>query len=447
MKLDFKSNLSKICCLSAIRVRALKAASTRSRRWPGQIPLLAFTLLACTPFGALGEDYRTWTDVEGREMSASLEYHDRERGMIEVRHRNGRLYTIPVERLSERDQKWLKTQDAGEIATDEHSQNAVGESTLAQAGELPDRHRVRNVRMVVQKGAYCVPASAEMIARHHGIRADQDLIARLSSEGSVNHQGTNPMDMAAAMNNFGLEPYLVWWTTAESFREEALPKIKQQLIENGPMYVSFAPGVFGDMGHGCVLVGFEDRTEKLYLYNPWGNEFDKSYDTFAKEGRGAVGFRPSGRDGRRDPELGEKVRGLFAKAPGSLREAIETIERAGLRTELRFGVRKDARNNHRFAERTGRDEGRNFIYYAFNRAPVVLITQQEGDDSPLEFALLELSESNRNHYQFWRLDKDGWRDPEVGAATRPARHWASRIEYKGEERWDLPLIDIHRTQP
>ncbi len=383
-----------------------------------------------------GDDFREWTNRDGARIEARMVSVDPGVGSVLLEMRNGREYRVRLDSLSDEDQAWIQTNlEARASVSDAAERNE-------EPGEPPPRFQVRGIREVVQKGAYCVPASAEIIARFHGISANQDTIAKLSSEDSFNHRGTQVRDMAQAMRNFGMEPQSVSWSGPEDFQSRALDPLRRLLVDYGPVYVSFKPGVFGPDGHGCVLLGFDHPRERLRFYNPWGQRFDLSYEDFANQARGAVGFRPSGRDGLRDADLATQVRELFDKAPADLRELLTTLDRNGFKTDLRFGLRRDAEGDRRLAERTGRDEGREFIYYAFNRVPVIFITRQESSSQPMEFVLVELSENNRNLYRWQVLNADGWSDPETSAATRLTRHWASEINFPGVRGWNLPLIDV-----
>ena len=146
--------------------------------------------------------------------------------------------------------------------------------------------------MVTQKGNFCVPASAAMIAGFHGIKTDQDQIAQLSSEASISNEGTYPSDMSLAMAKLGFDGHTLIWKDEAEFNDQALPTIRRALVDTGPIYISFRPGVFGTMGHGCVIIGYDDRREEMLFYNPWGNQFKKEYDEVATDGYGIVRFDP-----------------------------------------------------------------------------------------------------------------------------------------------------------
>jgi len=406
-------------------------------------PGFAFFLIMLAAAGLCaneGEEFREWNNREGMQIEAKAISVDPEGASVLLEMRNGRVYRVRLDLLSDQDQEWIEA-NLGEAAPP--SSSAAGDDDETPES-LPLRFQVRGIREVVQKGAYCVPASAEMIARFHGVSVNQDTIAKLSSEDSLHHRGTLVSDMAQAMRNLGMEPTEVVWSSAEAFRARALDPLRRLLVNQGPVYVSFKPGVFGADGHGCVLLGYDHSRESLQFYNPWGQRFQLSYEEFGEQARGAVGFKTSGRDGLRDPGLSARIRDLFSEAPGDLEQLLRVLRQNEFKTDLRFGLRRDARGDRRLAERTGRDEGRDFIYYAFNRVPVIFITRQQSPSQPLEFVLVELSEHNRNLYRWQVLGSDGWSEAELSAATRLTRHWASEVHFARMEGWNLPLIDVWR---
>ena len=42
------------------------------------------------------------------------------------------------------------------------------------------------------------------------------------------------------------------------------------------------------MGHGYVIIGYDDRKEEINFYNPRGNKFEKTYEQVAIEASGLV---------------------------------------------------------------------------------------------------------------------------------------------------------------
>jgi hypothetical protein len=106
-----------------------------------------------------------------------------------------------------------------------------------------------------------------MVANFHDIDVDQFEIAHLTSVGSIGNLGTRPSDMMIAMRKLGFVSRALNWDNPENFYGEILPKTRHTIVHEGPIYVSFKAGVFGSMGHGCVIVGYDDRKEKLQMHN------------------------------------------------------------------------------------------------------------------------------------------------------------------------------------
>ncbi|MFQ3225542.1 MAG: hypothetical protein ACI8Z5_001804, partial [Lentimonas sp.] len=165
-------------------------------------------------------------------------------------------------------------------------------SSLSATDSLPTAFKLRKVPLITQKGNFCVPASAAMIAGYHGIKTDQDQIAKLSSESSISNEGTYPSDMSLAMGKLGFDGHTLIWEDEAEFHAKALPAIRRALVDAGPIYISFRPGTFGAMGHGCVIIGYDDRHTEMLFHNPWGNEFQKDYAEVATYGYGIVRLDP-----------------------------------------------------------------------------------------------------------------------------------------------------------
>ena len=229
---------------------------------------------------------RTWTSQEGTSLRATLIESDPAAQTARMRRDDGRIVTIPWKRLSSADQSLLRAQ------TDATEAPAPAAPQTQPAAALPESFKLKKVPMVTQKGNFCVPASAAMIAGFHGIKTDQDQIAQLSSEASISNEGTYPSDMSLAMGKLGFDGRTLRWETEAEFNADALPAIRRALVETGPIYISFRPGVFGSMGHGCVIIGYDDRRQEMSFHNPWGNPFKKDYIDVAAHGYGVVLFDP-----------------------------------------------------------------------------------------------------------------------------------------------------------
>tara|TARA_R100000027_G_scaffold67314_2_gene65537 strand:+ start:14564 stop:15310 length:747 start_codon:yes stop_codon:yes gene_type:complete len=77
--------------------------------------LFFILLLSCA--GLRGENERTFTNQSGQTIKASLESFDGE--YVEIRRSDGRFFTIPVETLSEEDQKYINLWEIGRGVADE----------------------------------------------------------------------------------------------------------------------------------------------------------------------------------------------------------------------------------------------------------------------------------------------------------------------------------------
>ena len=197
-----------------------------------------------------------------------------------------------------------------------------------------------------------------MIANYHDIDIDQYEIAQLSSAGSIGNQGTYPRDMKLAMEKIGFTGRELQWSEPDTFIQDVLPKIRHSLVNEGPIYISFSPGVFGSSGHGCVIVGYDHRKEELYFHNPWGNEFEKSYIQVAFQSRGLVFIEPP----QGEPVASESyVKNLKEKIP-AIEGDLDTVYAALMRNKIEFDLiwcnRYDTLKDKDFADDTARKDGR-----------------------------------------------------------------------------------------
>jgi len=96
--------------------------------------LLTISLLGA--LSASANEPREWTDVQGRTMQAS--FIERQGPAIWVR-RDGRLFQIPLERLSEGDRAWVQAQTAGSPPSPAASAEPAGPGSTASPAESTGR--------------------------------------------------------------------------------------------------------------------------------------------------------------------------------------------------------------------------------------------------------------------------------------------------------------------
>lgn len=298
--------------------------------------------------------------------------------------------------------------------------------------------------MVQQKGNYCVPASAAMIAGFHGIKTDQDQLAELSSEMSASNQGTYPGDMLLAMQKLGFDGHTLHWEHEEAFIDDVLPQVRRALYQTGPIYISFRPNVFGSMGHGCVIVGYDDRKEELLFYNPWGNEFEKAYERVAIEAYGVVLIEAPNAVPIATEAFIARIRSLVPKFDGDFQALSTRLGRAEQAHDLVWCSRRDARDDKRFARDTARDDGRMILELAFERNPAVLIPYSE-DGVTRSYLFVTRPPEGGARFLVRRIDQQGWNQAELQTLGSLTRNWATAFTIKegGDPVWELPMIELH----
>lgn len=321
-------------------------------------------------------------------------------------------------------------------------------ATLSQskpAEKLPSKLRLKDVPMVRQKGNFCVPASAAMIAGYHGIKTDQDQIAFLSSAASVGNQGTQPRDMLLAMEKLGFDGRARYWKSTAEFETEVLPVVRDALTNQGPVYISFAPGVFGDSGHGCVIVGYDDRESLLLFHNPWGNFFEKNYATVASEGRGILLIEAPQSAPIASQDFIQNIRRILPGFEGDILKAAQRLKQEEWPHRLVWCSRRDAREDQKFAVDTAREEGRKILTLSFRRNPAVLIPGSNRKGDTEKYYFVTRPPEGGAQFLVREITADGWSEPELVTLGSLTRAWPTRFESNDQQKylWELPMIELH----
>ena len=308
--------------------------------------------------------------------------------------------------------------------------------------KLPRVHILKNVPMVQQKGNYCVPASAAMIAGFHKIKTNQEQLAELSSEMSASNLGTYPSDMILAMQKLGFVAHALQWKDRAAFKEEILPEIRRALYETGPIYISFRPNVFGSIGHGCVIVGFDDRKEELHFYNPWGSKFEKTYGQVAVESNGLVLIEAPKSDYIATDAFTKNIRSKIPRFEGDFLDLSARLNRLDQPHKLVWCSRRDAHKDKRFAQNTARENGRLILELAFERNPAVLIPYSE-DGVTRRYLFVTRPPEGGARFLVRSIDKQGWSQAQLQTLGSLTRHWATAFITKEDEAiWELPMIEL-----
>jgi len=379
---------------------------------------------------------REWTDAQGRSIRASLLGFEEDR--LSMRREDGLEFTLDMEKLSADDREAVLALREKEEAA------AAATKPPRRAQETPPRRlKLEEVEMVVQHGNFCVPASATMIAGIHGDETSQEEVARLSSEASISNEGTYPRDMLLAMNKLSFRGRQIFWAEREHFAPQVLPAIRRHLAETGPVYISFKPGVFGSMGHGCVIVGYDDRKERLLFYNPWGNEFDKGYLHVADEGIGIVLIFPPEEAPVADEAFVGSVRRALPVFPGGIEALHAKLSGSKLPFELVWCSRGDSRQDKRFAEDTARREGRKILELAFERNPAVIVPHSPAGETGKYYFVTRPPAGGAN-FLVREITGHGWSEPELLPLGRLTREWTTRLDPGGDDGtiWELPLFEL-----
>ena len=401
-----------------------------------KLQLLALgCLLSASQAIDLGKS-RAWRNANGRAIEARVLNISEKQQTVEMQRVDGLKFELSWDQLSKADQALLVEAAKKAIV-------AAPKSALNIPVELPTKHILKEVPMVTQKGNYCVPASATMIAIFHGIETDQDQVAELSSGMSANNQGTYPSDMLLAMEKLGFDGRVLNWKDADDFTSKALPLIRRALYETGPIYISFRANVFGSMGHGCVIIGYDDRKAELLFHNPWGNEFESSYERVGIDGYGVVFIEAPKPTPISTKAFVGKIRGVVPIFDGDILALSYRLKSAAQAHELVWCSRRDARRNKRFAYDTARDDGRMILELAFERNPAVFIPYSKNGDTE-KYLFVSRPPEGGARFLVHSVDNRGWGEPELMTLGNLARNWVTAFDPddNGEKIWELPMIEL-----
>ena len=413
-----------------------------------QRSLLLFALfVANISCGIEATQMREWTSNDGRTMQAKL-INAENLEALQFTLKSGQKANIPITRLSEEDATfivmWQQSQEALSEPTNADVKQSTENDVVGDSSEkLPRKFTLRRMPMVVQSGNYCVPASAAMIANFHDLDIDQYQIAQLSSAGSASNQGTFPRDMKLAMEKIGFTGKEEFWNSNNEFQKNILPQIKSALYSEGPIYVSFRPGVFGDMGHGCVIVGYDDRKAELHFHNPWGTTFEKSYAAVALQSAGIVYIQAPNES---PVATDEKIIAFQRKMPrttGNLKDLYNTLNFQSIAFDLIWCNRYDTLEDRSFADDTARRDGRLMLKLAFRRNPAVILPNSPKGETQ-SFYFVSRPPNGGAQYKVQEITPQGWGPAKLMTLGSLTREWPTLIENSSGERvlWQLPLIEL-----
>lgn len=405
--------------------------------------VIFLAVAAATSASAQERDLREWTGKGGETIRAALLESDADTETARIRRSDGLVFTVPWDRFDKSGRERLRA--AAEAGAGTGAAGADEDGTRnPEPAPPPERLELDNVPMVRQKGNFCVPAAATMIAGFHDVKTNQDEVAYLSSRDSISNQGTRPGDMFQAMRKLGFGGRIVTWSGETEFFDRILPAIRESLHRSGPIYISFKPGVFGDAGHGSVIVGYNNHSEEMAFHNPWGNTFEKSYETVAKEGRGVVLIEaPEALPVASDAFI-EEVREQIPRFDGNLEKLPRKFRNTGFEYELIGANRRDSRDDERFARDTAREEGRKILRLAFRRNPAVILPHSPGGKTTKLFFVTRPRDGGAR-FLVREIDGDGWSDPELKTLGRLTRNWPTKIgdpRHPTNHVWELPMLEL-----
>ncbi len=329
------------------------------------------------------------------------------------------------------------------------------EEKTAKPDDLPLNFKLHDLPEIVQVGkGYCVPAAGAWIAKYHGIKTDQQQMAELSSQASMDDYGTNPMDMARAMENFGFRYHQIENKhtpgNVDEFIKKTLPRFKEALVHEGPMYITWAGDNFGGSGggHALVVIGYSDTRKEMYFYNPWGVEYSAPYREVEKYTRSAIAFTPPKPLGDKIIDCTALIETLQQLLPSNAQNVIElkeALNNSSIAFELTECNRMDLMDDAKKTERLARRESRIFIDLAMERVPAILIPQTD-NEGVTDYLFIRKSPKSKRKLLVQRIGSHGWEAPELSNSRLLIRDWTTPVvNAKGGTQWLLPLFEFSGT--
>lgn len=311
----------------------------------------------------------------------------------------------------------------------------------------PQRFELKNVPMIKQETNYCVPASATMIARFHGIRTTQHQLAHLSSSASRQHKGTWSGDMANAMESLGFFSQTRLWADLgekadfKRFETDIMPFIRASLRQDGPLYVSFKPGVYGNRGHGCVIVGYNDHGQgEIYIHNPAGKRETYYFQDFSRKAHEVVRFHWQPPVSGDAVALENQIMAALHRPPVDLTDAMKLLRAAGLKPALRLHGRRDRRDDRFETERWALAQGHRVVESTLAHHPVCLIPV--GRDGRIVGWYLIRREREDPKPIVRPFGIQGWGEPGRPSLDSLFKTWSTPVNVPGEVAWDMPIIEL-----
>jgi hypothetical protein len=197
------------------------------------------------------------------------------------------------------------------------------------------------------------------------------------------------------------------------------------------------------MGHGCVIIGYNDRREEMIFHNPWGNVFEKEYGEVATQGRGVVFIDPPKPAPTGSDAFIARIQKDIPKFDGNFLMLASRLENAGQAFELMWCSRRDARDDKRFAVDTARRDGRKILELAFERNPAVLIPRSPDGETKAYYFVTRPPEGGAS-FLVQEITQNGWSAPELKTLGSLTREWPSAFILKNSISpiWELPMIEL-----
>ena len=198
------------------------------------------------------------------------------------------------------------------------------------------------------------------------------------------------------------------------------------------------------MGHGCVIIGYNDRRQEMIFYNPWGRQFKKEYRDVASHGYGVVFFDPPLAAPIASDTFIAQIKQRIPRFEGDFLALANRLQQSGQSFELVWCSRRDARDDKRFAVDTARRDGRTILELSFERNPAVLIPASPKGQTQ-KYYFVTRPPGGGASFMVREITEQGWSDETLKTLGSLTREWATSftIAEQTEPVWELPMIELH----
>lgn len=375
---------------------------------------------------------RTWTASTGHAQVAAMTSLDAGLKTIDLKLEEGRVVTLSWSQLSEKDRAWIM----------EH----------IQANQpVPTEHDIGRFTAFKQVDQFSVPACAQVLLEYHyGFALSSGAAITLVTDRRQNITAA-PDDVAQAMNRLGFQATTTLWdiggTDFEIFERDYLPQIKEALFRDGPVYVTFRPGVIDDEAQGALIVSYDDERQRFRVYIPARGVGPFSYHDLSIATTGMIAFQPV------------QLEPLGIESVDQLIQEIEQYENPWELSAMRFAKHFSTQSincapwgtnaDEERMKQAAQEDGEAMINTLLRANQAVVIPEYQGDLPRGLFMITLPADQPEKKWMVWHLSSEGWVHGEEMSPRDVLRRWAGPVATTddGDPLWGLRALLLSKSRP